>query len=141
MRARKPCVPVSPLMSRNRRRLTKCLARSGRHSPSHEADLVDPGRLLTLVRVTVCRVRTFHYRWEWRLRSSPDALWPLVTDTNRFNRDVGVPHVERVGDSLASGRSTDSKGPGWQRLRLVRFGVPIEWEEEPFEWTRPSRFG
>ncbi|HEX7797758.1 MAG TPA: DUF5939 domain-containing protein, partial [Vicinamibacterales bacterium] len=86
-------------------------------------------------------MRTFHYRWEWQLRSSPDVLWPLVTDTNRFNRDVGVPHVERSGGSLASDGLTESKGPGWRRLHLVRFGIPIEWEEEPFEWTRPSRFG
>jgi class 3 adenylate cyclase len=26
-------------------------------------------------------------------------------------------------------------------LRLRRLGVPIEWEEEPFEWVRPHRFG
>jgi class 3 adenylate cyclase len=76
-------------------------------------------------------VRSFHYRWEWSLQSSPEALWPLVTDTNRFNRDVGVPNVERLAASAGSTR----------RLRLQRIGVPIEWEEEPFEWTRPSRFG
>lgn len=28
-----------------------------------------------------------------------------------------------------------------RRLRLRRLGVPIEWEEEPFEWLRPERFG
>jgi class 3 adenylate cyclase len=27
-----------------------------------------------------------------------------------------------------------------RRLRLSRFGVGIEWEEEPFEWVRPRRF-
>ena len=86
-------------------------------------------------------MRTFHYRWEWQLRSSPDALWPLVTDTNRFNRDVGVPHLERVADPWPSGGPTTAKSAGRRRLRLVRFGIPIEWEEEPFEWVRPSRFG
>ena len=35
--------------------------------------------------------REFHYRWQWNLQSSPETLWPLVTDTNRFNRDSGVP--------------------------------------------------
>ena len=34
--------------------------------------------------------REYYYRWEWHLRSSPAALWPLVSDTNRFNRDTGV---------------------------------------------------
>lgn len=77
----------------------------------------------------------FHYRWSWHLRSSPEALWPLVADTNRFNRDTGVPQVERRGDrsvSLTNARRT---------LGLRRLGVAVEWEEEPFEWTRPSRFG
>ncbi len=76
----------------------------------------------------------FHYRWEYHLNSSPEALWPFVSDTNRFNRDTGVPSVERrVGtDRLANAR---------RRLRLFRLGVPVEWEEEPFEWVRPYRFG
>ena len=33
----------------------------------------------------------FHYEWEWWLRSSPERLWPFVADTNRFNRDTGLP--------------------------------------------------
>ena len=49
-----------------------------------------------------------------------------VANTNRFNRDTGLPAVERVR-------------PG--RLRFRRYGLPIEWDEEPFEWVRPERFG
>jgi class 3 adenylate cyclase len=58
-------------------------------------------------------------------------LWSLVADTSRFNRDTRVPPVERRGTGANARR----------RLRLRRFGVPIEWEEEPFEWVRPRRFG
>src|SRR6266849_771063 len=77
--------------------------------------------------------REFHYRWEFDLESSPEQLWPLVADTNRFNRDSGVPAIE----------SSDSKGlkNARRRLRLSAFGIPVEWEEQPFEWVRPSRFG
>ena len=78
--------------------------------------------------------REYAYRWEWQLRSNPDALWPLVSDTNRFNRDTGVPAVE----VRAPGTPPDNER---RLLRLYRFGVPIEWEEEPFEWVRPYRFG
>ncbi len=78
----------------------------------------------------------FHYKWEYDLQSSPEELWPLVADTNRFNRDTGLPTVEVVkkdGESrLASAR---------RRLRFFKFGMPIEWEEKPFEWVRPFRFG
>lgn len=74
----------------------------------------------------------FHYRWNWQLESSPEALWPLVSDTNRFNCDTGVPAVQQDQEDARNGR---------RRLRLKRFGVGIEWEEEPFEWLRPYRFG
>lgn len=74
--------------------------------------------------------KEFHYRWEYDLESSPEELWPLVADTNRFNRDAGVPAVEVQG----------SKGAA-RRLRLFKFGIAVEWEEQPFEWIRPYRFG
>ena len=70
------------------------------------------------------------YRFQLDLESSPERLWPLVSDTNRFNRDAGVPAVERRGVGRNARR----------RLRLSRLGVPIEWEEEPFEWVSPHRF-
>jgi class 3 adenylate cyclase len=79
--------------------------------------------------------RELHYRWQWRLRSSPRDLWPLVADTNRFNRDTGVPPVERPPG--ASGELPNAR----RRLRLFRLGIPVEWEEDPFEWVWPRRFG
>ncbi|HEY0006701.1 MAG TPA: DUF5939 domain-containing protein [Pyrinomonadaceae bacterium] len=78
--------------------------------------------------------REFHYRWRYELEASPEQLWPLVSDTNRFNRDTGVPAVELRRDEAARER-------GARRLRLFKFGVPVEWEELPFEWVRPFRFG
>src|SRR5205814_9990324 len=78
--------------------------------------------------------REFHYRWEYDLQSSPEQLWPLVADTNRFNRDTGVPAIQitSLGEGLKNAR---------RRLRLSAFGIPVEWEEQPFEWVRPHRFG
>src|SRR5437867_5796126 len=79
--------------------------------------------------------REFHYRWEYELESSLQQLWPLISDTNRFNRDTGVPEIETVagaGKSLQNAR---------RRLRLSALGIPVEWEEQPFEWVRPYRFG
>src|SRR5436189_3102389 len=75
----------------------------------------------------------FHYRWEFDLKSSPEQLWPLVADTNRFNRDTDVPSVEMVNAQAGSNAR--------RRLRLSAFGIPVEWEEQPFEWVRPHRFG
>jgi class 3 adenylate cyclase len=80
-------------------------------------------------------MRDFHYRWEFALESSPEQLWPLVADTNRFNRDTGVPAVEPVENQTKGLKNAR------RRLRLSVFGIPVEWEEQPFEWIRPTRFG
>ena len=76
----------------------------------------------------------FHYRWEWRLKASPEGLWPLVADTNRFNHDTSLPGVQHVTQQT---RQVNAR----RRLRFHRLGVRVEWEEEPFEWIRPYRFG
>ena len=74
--------------------------------------------------------REYHYLWTYDLEASPEALWPLVSDTNHFNRDTGQPAIEMLGNQGGT--------------RHVRFKLPIikiEWDEEPFEWTYPYRFG
>lgn len=74
----------------------------------------------------------FHYHWEYDLKSEPEQLWPFVADTNRFNRDTGLPSLDPVVEKKSNGRTL---------LRFSAFGLAVEWEEEPFEWLRPSRFG
>lgn len=79
--------------------------------------------------------REFDFTWTWTLPASPEELWPLVSDTERFNRDTGLPPVvdaREDGEELENAR---------RKLRLSIHGVPIEWEETPFEWVRPRRFG
>ncbi|MBA3356036.1 MAG: hypothetical protein H0U18_08880 [Pyrinomonadaceae bacterium] len=79
--------------------------------------------------------RDFHYRWEYELQSSPEQLWPFVADINRFNRDAGVP-------ALQPAEGKRQRLPNARRhLRFSFLGVPVEWEEQPFEWVKPSRFG
>src|SRR2546422_3744517 len=57
----------------------------------------------------------------------------MVADTNRYNRDTGVPPVEQVDqEEVINAR---------RQLRLFVFGLPVEWEEQPFEWIKPFRFG
>lgn len=77
--------------------------------------------------------REHHHRWEFDLKSSPESLWPFVADTNRFNRDTGVPAIDiEDGKRLPNAR---------RKVRLSLYGLPVEWEEQPFEWVRPERFG
>src|SRR5688500_15245125 len=83
--------------------------------------------------MTFTRART--YEWQWELDAPPERLWPLVADTDRFNRDTGLPQV-------TDARGPDEAlGPGERHLRMRVAGVPIEWDESPFQWVAPSRFG
>jgi class 3 adenylate cyclase len=103
---------------------------------ARDAARVGASRSLTLKNRRDMSLKEFHYRWEYDLRASPRALWPLVADTNRFNRDAGVPEVAELKAGVAA-----SVKSGRRRLRLSKLGVKVEWEEEPFEWIRPYRFG
>lgn len=79
--------------------------------------------------------REIHYHWEYDLKASPEKLWPFVADTNRFNRDTGVPSVAPA--RTARERLRNAR----RRLRLSMYGMAVEWEEQPFEWIKPARFG
>jgi class 3 adenylate cyclase len=78
-----------------------------------------------------------HHRWTWELTASPEALWPLVSDTERFNRDCGYPAVQVV----PPGEIVGPLNPGTRRLRTRHLGLLIEWDERPFEWVTGRRFG
>src|SRR6185295_1456732 len=78
-------------------------------------------------------LREYHKRWEFDLKSSPERLWPYIADTNRFNRDTGVPQID-VGPADKQLRNARRK------IRLGFYGLPVEWEEQPFEWVKPVRF-
>lgn len=76
--------------------------------------------------------REFHYRWELHLQSRPHDLWPYVADTNRFNRDTGVPDVVQAAPVQPNAH------------RLLRFRsrlLNLKWEEDPFDWSYPYCFG
>ncbi len=76
-----------------------------------------------------------HYRWEWDLNADPETFWPFVSDTDRLNRDSGLPAVQNLvprGQRLENAR---------RRLRVRLYGVPLDFEETPFEWVRPFRYG
>jgi len=80
-------------------------------------------------------MREYHKRWEFDLKSNPERLWPFIADTNRFNRDTGVPQIEVESADKSHRRNARRK------VRLSLYGLPVEWEEQPFEWVKPVRFG
>lgn len=76
-------------------------------------------------------MRIYNYLWEFDTQAPPEALWTRMADTNRFNRDTGIPALQP--------RMIEQRGAD-RHLGFTFFGIPIEWDEEPFEWVRPHRF-
>ncbi len=74
------------------------------------------------------------YRFTWELDASARDLWPLVSDTERLNRAVGLPAVTFT---------TQPGGPrGARQVGTFRkLGLRATWEEHPFEWVEGRRMG
>lgn len=82
--------------------------------------------------------KELHYQWEWKLQAEPQAIWPFFADTNRVNRDTGLFPLAQID------RQEGERLPGGQRRLRYHLPVPylyLDYEEEPFEWIFPHRYG
>ncbi len=66
------------------------------------------------------------------LRSDRSALWCAVGDTERLNRAIGLGRLAVTPQSDASAARF--------MVRTVSAGIPLEYEERPFEWVEGERF-
>lgn len=72
--------------------------------------------------------------FQWDLQSSPDALWPHVSNTDRLNRAIGLPAVRY--------RTEKDERLGLRKFGSFKIGgMQVSWEEHPFEWVEGSRLG
>jgi len=84
--------------------------------------------------------RLFERTYEWQLESSPQELWPFVSDTNRVNRAMGLPTV----DYSTQPAPDHADGTPAASLRYGEFklaGVTVRWQENPYEWIEGRRMG
>lgn len=71
-----------------------------------------------------------HYRFEWELDAPPDDLWLQVSDTERFNKVIGLPEpvfTDVPCDEGGSRRFGEAR----------RSGMKLRWREHPYEWVSP----
>lgn len=68
--------------------------------------------------------RTFH----WRFANPPEAIWPILSDTVRFNEAAGMPRYE-VSETLQSDGSVLYEG------RTQMGVVKLHWREIPVNWV------
>lgn len=72
--------------------------------------------------------------WDWQLKSSPEEIWPYITNTNRLFKDLHYPTVHQTD-------ITQTVNPGFVQLSYNGINRYEVWEEEPYEWEYPFRFG
>lgn len=65
------------------------------------------------------------------LSSSPAELWPLVSNTDRLNRALGLPVMTSSGAN-----SVDYS----QQISACLFGVPLRWTETPFDYVEARNY-
>ena len=127
--------------------VAKCLEKDPRNRPADAAEV-----LTTIEQMCngVAALITAHpappvhregrivtYTFEWELQSSPDQLWPYVSNTEKMNRAAGLPPVRFEIESVKSDARVPS-GPsttGHQRVA----GLAMKWKEHPYEWIEGSR--
>ncbi len=66
--------------------------------------------------------------FEWDLISSPEVLWPFLSDTPRLNEALNLPPYQ-------TRETFDSENLRRRFGEMVEDGTHIRWEEPPFEWA------
>ena len=66
--------------------------------------------------------------WNWDIPHRAEALWPLLSDTARYNEILGVPK-HRINEQL----QPDGRVRFFGRARFGRF--TLEWEDFPVNWV------
>ena len=79
------------------------------------------------------------FKFSWMLQSGPRELWPLVSNTERLNRAIGLPAVEfgLVGQRADGNPAEVGDRPAQAR----KFGLILRWTETPYEWVEGRRMG
>jgi class 3 adenylate cyclase len=77
-------------------------------------------------------MKAVRFELSYLLAAPPERVWPILADTERLNRQVGLPPTEPESLGAEPVRLT--------RVRARFAGVPLEWEEEPFEFVEPRYY-
>src|SRR5687767_1534087 len=73
------------------------------------------------------------FEWRWKFAAPPDVVWPLISDTDRFNRAAGIPPVRF--------EMVSSPERGIYRIGRVKAGSRwTTWDEHPFDFEEPRGF-
>lgn len=74
------------------------------------------------------------FHWSIELKGTPEELWPMVSNTDRFDRDTGTPKIN-YSKQLQSNRLPQLAAG------FPTYGFRFEYTQDPFEWKCPHEFG
>lgn len=71
--------------------------------------------------------------WTWQLAASPAELWPLLSDTARFNEAAGTPRYEVEEIAQPDGSVLRQAAASYK-------GIAVRWIDPPYEWVAEKWF-
>jgi class 3 adenylate cyclase len=80
------------------------------------------------------RKLSYALKWSFDFNHSVEKVWPLVSNTDRMNRSIGLSQVEYRSEPSAMGGSTR-----YGETKIA--GFKLEWLESPYEWVLHKEFG
>ncbi|GAC1362690.1 MAG: hypothetical protein NVSMB3_10980 [Acidobacteriaceae bacterium] len=72
-------------------------------------------------------MKPFHCELHFDVPFPPERVWPILADTDRINRRVGLPPTRK--------RVLSSEAVTSVRVNARMLGIRLEWDEEPFEFV------
>jgi adenylate cyclase len=75
--------------------------------------------------------QAIYFRSDHDLPFPRELVWPVLSNTDWFNRSLGLPAVQYEFEARAEGGSSTTA-----RARIA--GLEIVWQELPFEWLEPE---
>lgn len=74
------------------------------------------------------------YSWQFPAQSSAESLWPYLSNLNLFFKSIGLSSIKKTTFS----RSTPKDFHQLMNAGLLSYNV---WEEQPYQWEYPFRYG
>ncbi len=72
----------------------------------------------------------FTYRWRFSSKATPSDMWPLLSNTDRFFKDIGQLPIQTASIS-------HEKKKGYKELSYEHLHRNELWEEAPYQWEAP----
>lgn len=80
-------------------------------------------------------IAALNYSRTYKLDARPTHIWPILADSNRLFRDLGLPTIELL-DPVPESHYQN----GRSRAQCRWLGMRLEWDEMPCEWHKNSYY-